>query len=96
MPVLTGELRDSLVIQAGSTLLIGEESFRELINLPPFKGNIEWGWTVPYANRINYGFTGYDSIGRYYNQKGVHFIEYGQGLARRITRDEAKRAMTIK
>jgi len=92
MPVVTGELRDSLVVDAGGTLLIGAEAYRELISLPPFEGNIRWGWTAPYADRINYGFTGTDSLGRYYNQAGVHFIEYGEGLAKRIARDEAKRA----
>lgn len=92
MPYVTGELRDSLVIDAGGTLLIGEESYRELIGMDSFEGNIRWGWTAPYADRINYGFTGYDSLGRYYNQAGVHYIEYGVGLSKRIARDEAKRA----
>lgn len=92
MPILTGELQDSLVVDAGGTLLIGKDAYRQLIELPPFKGGIEWGWTVPYANRINYGFTGYDSIGRYYNQAGVHYIEYGMSLAARIGRDEIRRA----
>lgn len=96
MPVVTGELRDSLVIDAGGRLLIGAEAYRELTTLPPFKGNIRWGWTVPYANRINYGFTGMDSIGRYYNQAGVHYIEYGESLAPRIARDEARRARDMK
>lgn len=96
MPVVTGELQDSLVVDAGGTLLIGRDAYRQLINLPAFEGGIMWGWTAPYADRINYGFTGIDSMGRYYDQKGVHFIEYGESLAKRIGRDEVKRASNMK
>lgn len=96
MPILSGELQDSLIVDAGGTLLIGREAYRELISLPSFKGNITWGWTAPYADRINWGFTGMDSMGRYYNQAGVHYIEYGEGLAKRIARDEIKRASNMK
>jgi len=95
MPVVSGELRDSLVVDAGGRLLIGTYAYRELLSLPAFKGPITWGWTVPYADRINYGFTGIDSMGRNYNQAGVHYIEYGEGLAPRIARDEAKKAMNL-
>jgi hypothetical protein len=28
-----------------------------------------------YARRINYGFVGEDSLGRHYNQRGVHMLE---------------------
>ena len=32
-----------------------------------------------YARRINYGFVGKDSLGRYYNQAGKHMIEIAVG-----------------
>lgn len=32
-----------------------------------------------YARRINYGFVGTDSLGRHYNQRGVHMIEQAIG-----------------
>lgn len=32
-----------------------------------------------YARRINYGFVGKDSLGRYYNQAGTHMIETAVG-----------------
>lgn len=32
-------------------------------------------WTAAYAQRINSGFTGTDSLGRTYNQGGVHAVE---------------------
>ena len=32
-------------------------------------------WTAAYARRINSGFSGEDSMGRTYNQPGVHFVE---------------------
>lgn len=32
-------------------------------------------WTAAYAQRINSGFVGTDSLGRTYNQTGVHWVE---------------------
>lgn len=32
-------------------------------------------WTAAYAQRINSGFVGTDSLGRTYNQAGVHWVE---------------------
>lgn len=32
-------------------------------------------WTAAYAHRINSGFVGTDSLGRQYEQGGVHFVE---------------------
>lgn len=95
MPVRTGNLRDSLVIDAGGVLLIGGDAYLELLALGEVAGKIRWGWTVQYADRINYGFTGVDSLGRYYNQPGRHFIEYGQMQYKKIFRDEVKYASTI-
>jgi hypothetical protein len=33
------------------------------------------GYTAAYAARINYGFTGQDSLGRNYSQRGAMFVE---------------------
>lgn len=32
------------------------------------------GFQAPYAHRLEYGFTGTDSLGRKYNQSGRHFV----------------------
>ena len=33
------------------------------------------GYKAAYAHRVNYGFVGTDSLGRYYNQSGRGFLE---------------------
>lgn len=35
---------------------------------------MRFGWTMPYARRIELGFTGTDALGRNYNQAGRHFV----------------------
>ena len=95
MPVDTGMLRDSLVIDIGGMLLIGAESYVELFAMADVAAKVRWGWTVQYADRINYGFTGVDSLGRYYNQAGRHFMEYGQMMFKQILREEVQYASTI-
>lgn len=34
----------------------------------------EFAWTMPYARRIEYGFTGEDSLGRHYEVPGRFFV----------------------
>lgn len=36
---------------------------------------LHFGFTAAYAARQNYGFVGWDSLGRYYNQTGNLFLE---------------------
>lgn len=35
---------------------------------------MKFSWTAPHARRIEYGFTGTDSLGRTYNQPGRFFV----------------------
>ena len=35
---------------------------------------MEFAWTVPYARRIEYGFTGTDSLGRTFDMPGRFFV----------------------
>lgn len=46
---------------------------------------------VEYAARINFGFTGKDSLGREYNQRGAHMVEQviaeGPAIAEKVIRD---------
>jgi hypothetical protein len=44
-----------------------------------------------YAMRQNYGFTGYDSLGRYYNQPGKFWVESVGSRYRSIMRAAATR-----
>lgn len=76
MPVDFNILRGSLVsyvngAQAGK----GADSYTVAIQ------GVEWGdevssfWTAAYARRMNYGYTGTDSLGRTYNQAGNFYRE---------------------
>lgn len=63
------------------------ERLKELT--PVVTGTLRAGWQVEqigpdkwaivnnvvYARRINYGFVGQDSLGRNYDQRGVHMVE---------------------
>lgn len=76
---------------AGLTLALSLEALARLKQLTPVDtGNLRASWTVlkddqydyrivtnvVYARRVNYGFTGFDSKGRYYNQPGRHMVEH--------------------
>lgn len=37
------------------------------------------GYQAVYAKRRNYGFVGADSLGRVYNEAGLHFVEHAMG-----------------
>lgn len=94
MPVKTGALQDSLVVIADGKTFIGKDAYLGLIGLMGVK-SIQWGWTVQYDMRMNYGFTGFDSLDRYYNQPGNHFIEYGMLQKAKIVEEEAAYARSL-
>ena len=37
---------------------------------------MEFAWTMPYARRVNSGFTGTDSLGRTYDVPGRFFVDF--------------------
>lgn len=47
-------------------------------------------WTAAYAQRINSGFVGADSLGRNYEQSGVHFVERAAANWQEIVRANAE------
>lgn len=89
-PVDTGNLRNSLVAKVGgdistvtgpginsndSTYRSGAEaSINNIINLK-LGDRINYAYLATYARRLNAGFVGFDSLGRYFNQPGVFWIE---------------------
>jgi len=81
MPVVTSNLRNSLMSSvAGGAMASGAENY--VMVTASMKGGdvatFTWGnGEVPYARRVNNGFTGTDSIGRTYAQAGAHFVEGG-------------------
>lgn len=52
---------------------------------------IVFGWTAAYARRMEYGFSGKDSLGRTYNQTGNGFMRLAAQRWPEIVRDAAQR-----
>lgn len=80
MPVDTERLRNSLRIYvAGFGVFNSIAEFRAATAQSgiPLNRTVRLFWPVPYARRINSGFVGRDSLGRYYNQSGYFFVEFG-------------------
>lgn len=88
MPVVTGFLRRSLKASTAAMPSIDPTAAPEKagayadnqgeINLviagASLGDTIFLGFTAAYARRMNYGFTGTDSLGRTYNQAGRQFV----------------------
>lgn len=101
-PVDTGNLRDSLVAYINSSgapsLVTGpnggavrsgeSESIGNIMNLQ-LGDKVSYVYNATYARRLNYGFTGFDSLGRYYNQPGRFWIEQVGSQYRTIARQVA-------
>lgn len=75
IPVDTSALINSLTSGKGSGGgSKGELSYVALIAGMQIGDRLTFAWTMPYAMRIEAGFTGTDSLGRTYNQPGRHFV----------------------
>lgn len=106
-PVDTGNLRNSLVATVngvGSTTVTGpgtnpsDSTFRggaeqSIANIMSAKigDKISYVYHATYARRLNLGFVGYDSLGRFYNQAGRFWIERVGSQYRSIMRAAATR-----
>lgn len=93
MPVITSFLRNSVKSSLNdSKALIGPES-HVLIAGQMEAGDVgEFEWSAEYARRVNFGFTGTDTLGRYYEQTGAHFLEYATLQWQDIVREETAKA----
>ena len=75
IPVDTAELINSLISGAnGSFGPQSADSYAVALAGYDLGDYMRFGWTAPYARRIEMGFTGTDALGRNYNQAGRHFI----------------------
>lgn len=81
MPVLTGNLRRSLMASTSEMPSIAEGPFFNpeaqialVIANAQIGDKIYLGFQAVYAARMEYGFVGPDSLGRVYNQKGNGFV----------------------
>jgi hypothetical protein len=105
-PVLTGNLRNSLVATTnGETSIVtgpgndstdrsfrsGENTSRANIMSAKIGDKISYMYTATYFRRLNYGFTGFDSLGRFYNQAGRFWVQAVGARYRSIMRAAATR-----
>lgn len=105
-PVLTGNLRNSLVatVNGSTTTVTGpgrdpsdkayrggaEQSIANIINAK-IGDRISFMYSATYFRRLNYGFVGFDSIGRFYNQAGRFWVQTVGARYRSIMRAAASR-----
>lgn len=101
-PVDTGNLRNSLIASVNgpaSATVTGpgnspsDDTFRSgaeqsIANIMSAKlgDRISYVYGATYARRLNYGFVGYDSLGRFFNQAGRFWIERVGSQYRSIAR----------
>ena len=81
-PFLTGNLRNSVTISTGGPPNRGGQELRytrqDFSGMGPSiaaAGQASISYRAIYAHRVNYGFVGEDSLGRFYNQAGQGFHE---------------------
>lgn len=101
-PVDTGNLRNSLIASVNGPAAAtvtgpgsspSDSSFRSgadqsIANIMTAKlgDKISYVYSATYARRLNYGFVGFDSLGRYYSQAGRFWIERVGSQYRSIAR----------
>lgn len=71
MPVDTGFLRNSFTAEG----LRGPDAYIAAVGSFQIGATFEAGWTAEYARRMEYGFSGADSLGRIYNVPGNFYMQ---------------------
>ena len=100
-PIDTGNLRASLTAGINGNIPAGpyseygsnynDQRLLSVINSLKLGDKITLVYSAPYARRVNSGFTGVDSLGRFYNQAGRFWIERVGARWRSILRAAATR-----
>lgn len=100
-PIDTGFLRSSLTAGVNGSIPQGpnaeygsvynDQRLLSVIEQLKLGDRITLVYQAPYAARVNSGFTGYDRLGRYYNQSGYFWIEKTGARWRSILRSAATR-----
>lgn len=105
-PVLTGNLRNSLVATVNgaastvtgpgadpsdSTYRGGAETSIANIMRAKVGDKVSFLYNATYFRRLNYGFHGFDSLGRFYEQPGRFWVQRVGARYRRIMRAAATR-----
>lgn len=93
LPFKDGNLLNSFQSSLnGSTALTGELSYVAVTASMEAGDVAEFGWTAAYAKRLEYGFTGQDSLGRTYNQQGRHFMSGAMAEWPRVVTEQVAKA----
>lgn len=84
-PIDTGYLRSSLTVGKNGTVPAGPNAeygsvyndtrALDVISQLKLGYKVTMVYNAPYAMRVNYGFIGYDRLGRYFNQAGRFWVE---------------------
>lgn len=74
MPLDTGFLRASLCASTSGMPSAGGVPLEVALLSLDVGGTVYAGWTAVYAMRMEYGFSGEDSLGRTYRQQGYGFL----------------------
>lgn len=105
-PVLTGNLRNSLVATVNgntstvtgpgnnpndSTYRSGAETSIANIMSAKIGDRVSFMYNATYFRRLNFGFHGFDSLGRFYNQAGRFWVQRVGARYRSIMRAAATR-----
>lgn len=100
-PYDTGNLRSSLVAGINGAIPQGphgafgsvynDQRLLSVIDQLKLGDRITLVYLAPYARRLEYGFTGQDSLGRFYNQPGRFWISAAGQKYRSIMRSAASR-----
>lgn len=92
MPVATGTLRNSQVSGLnGSFDTQGAGAFALTVDGMDIGDTAQFGYTVEYAPRQEFGFVGRDTLGREYNQTGKHFMGSAAALFPQFAAERAAR-----
>lgn len=90
VPVDTGRLRDAIHVEPSSSgsfpQCIDRDEKQQVVVSPAYASFNEYGFSPPYARRIEFGFMGTDRLGREYHQAAQPFMR----PAADAKRDEAK------
>ena len=109
LPIELGFLRASLMAstaampptkdtkpERGVTYAYSPAEVNTVISNAKLGDTIYFGFTANYARRMEYGFNGVDSLGRYYEQRGFGFVRKGamnwQDIVARNARRLAQRS----
>ena len=71
IPVDSSDLLKSLTVDGAE----GEKAYVVAIAGMEIGDTMEFAWTVPYARRVNSGFTGTDILGRTFDVPGRFFVD---------------------